>query len=59
YHCECTKKYFSNLLQKLDITALETIIKEDKKAEIICQYCKKVYNFTEKELTEIVTKKQP
>ena len=33
---------------------LQTIIEEDGKAEIQCQFCNKLYNFNKEELEEIL-----
>ena len=34
---------------------LEDIIRQDKKAEIICQFCNKKYNFNEQELKKLLS----
>lgn len=57
YHCPCNKTFFSNILKRLDNETLNLLIKEDKGAEIICQYCHKAYNFSESELIEILNSK--
>jgi len=40
-------------LKSLGKEQLSVIIKEDKKAEIVCPYCNKKYNFSEEELRKI------
>lgn len=40
-------------LKSLGKEQLNVIIKEDKRAEIVCPYCNKKYNFSEEELKEI------
>ena len=40
-------------LKSLGKEQLSVIIKEDKKAEIVCPYCNKKYNFSEEELIQI------
>ena len=40
-------------LKSLGKEQLNVIIEEDKKAEIVCPYCNKKYNFSEEELREI------
>ena len=40
-------------LKSLGKEQLSVIIKEDKKAEIVCPYCNKKYNFSEEELKQI------
>lgn len=58
YHCSCNKDFFGNALLKLDEETLNILINEDKGAEIICQYCHEVYNFSEKELKSLLKKKK-
>ena len=41
-------------LKSLGKEQLEVIIKEDKKAEIVCPNCNKKYNFSEDELIKIL-----
>ncbi len=53
YECECLKENIAEGLATLGKTELESIIKEDGKAEIICHFCNKKYNFTKEELEEI------
>jgi len=40
-------------LKSLGKEQLNVIINEDKKAEIVCPYCNKKYNFSEEELKQI------
>lgn len=58
YHCNCSQKYFASVLVKLDEETLNLLIKEDKGAEIVCQYCHKVYNFTEEDLKSLLLLKK-
>lgn len=53
YECDCSKKHIAEGLATLGKTEIENIIKEDGKAEIICHFCNKKYNFTKEELEEI------
>ena len=41
-------------LKSLGKEQLEIIIKEDKKAEIVCPKCNKKYNFSEEDLRKIL-----
>lgn len=41
-------------LKSLGKEQLEIIIKEDKKAEVECPYCKQKYYFTQKQLEEML-----
>ncbi len=53
YECDCSKENIAEGLATLGKTEIENIIKEDGKAEIICHFCNKRYNFTKEELEEI------
>lgn len=57
YTCGCSKDNFAKGLKALSKPDLESIIKEDEKAEIVCNYCKKEYIFSKEELTEILNSK--
>ena len=50
----CNRKRVEIALKSLGKEQLEIIIKEDKKAEIVCPYCNKKYNFSEEELNRIL-----
>ena len=41
-------------LKSLGKEQLEIIIKEDKKAEVVCPYCSKKYNFSEEDLKVLI-----
>ena len=49
----CNKEKVEIALKSLGKEQLNVIIEEDKKAEIVCPYCNKKYNFLEEELEEI------
>ena len=51
----CNRQRVKIALKSLGKEQLEVIIKEDKKAEIVCPYCNKKYNFSEKDLIEILS----
>ena len=57
YECNCSKEHLSNSLATLDKTALEEMIEEDGKAEIICHFCNKKYEFSKEELKGILEKR--
>ena len=42
-------------LATLDKNVLKEMIEEDGKAELVCHFCNKKYNFTKEELEEIAT----
>ena len=49
----CNKKRVEVALRSLGKEQLTIILEEDKKAEVVCPYCNKKYNFSEEELKEI------
>ena len=49
----CNKEKVEIALKSLGKEQLSVIIKEDKKAEIVCPKCNKKYHFLEEELIEI------
>ena len=49
----CSKERVEIVLKSLGKEQLNVIIEEDKKAEIVCPYCNKKYNFSEEELKQI------
>lgn len=57
YECNCSKEHLSNSLATLDKTALKEMIEEDGKAEIICHFCNKKYEFSKEELEKILEKR--
>lgn len=54
YECNCTKEHIANSLMLLGKEELEKIINEDGKAEIVCHFCNKKYNYNKQELEEIL-----
>ena len=54
YDCSCNRKRMEEALVSIGKKELEKIINEDKKAEIICHFCNKKYEFTEDELKELL-----
>jgi len=49
----CNVERVKIALKSLGKEQLSVIIEEDKKAEIVCPYCNKKYNFSEEELRKI------
>ena len=49
----CSKERIEIVLKSLGKEQLNVIIEEDKKAEVVCPYCDKKYNFSEEELKQI------
>ena len=54
YECDCSRQRFEKGLISLGKEELETIIKEDEKVEIVCQFCNKKYNFLKEELEDLI-----
>ena len=54
YQCSCSRERMKNAITSIGKTELQNIIEEDKKAEIVCHFCNKKYEFTEKELKELL-----
>ena len=51
----CNLERVKIALKSLGKEQLEEIIKEDKKAEIVCPYCDKKYNFSEEDLIKVLS----
>lgn len=54
FACDCSKERFAEGLQSLGSQALTEIIEEDHGAEVLCQFCGRKYEFTEKELNDLM-----
>lgn len=54
YECSCSKNRMEEALISIGKEEIEKIIEEDKKAEIVCHFCNKKYEFTEEELKRII-----
>lgn len=54
YECDCSKEHMADGLATLDKNVLKEMIEEDGKAEIICHFCNKRYDFSKSELEEIL-----
>ena len=53
----CNIERVKKALKSLGEEQLQIILKEDKKVEATCPYCKKVYNINYKELEELINDK--
>ena len=58
YECDCSKENMADALATLDETELKQMIEEDGKAELVCHFCNKKYDFSKKELEGILEKKE-
>ena len=56
YQCDCSKEHMEEALASIGKEELQNIIQTDKKAEIVCHFCNKKYEFSQKELENIVNK---
>lgn len=56
YECDCSKEHMSEGLATLGKEQLQDIIEKDGKAELICHFCNKKYQFTKEELNDIIMK---
>ena len=53
YKCDCSKEKMANALASIGKKELEDIIKEDERAELVCHFCNKRYQFNKEELEQI------
>lgn len=53
YKCNCSKERFSKALLTIGSKELKDIIDTDGKAELLCHFCMKKYEFNKDELTKI------
>jgi len=54
YKCDCSRERVEQALISIGAEDLEKIAKEDKKAEVGCQFCGKKYTFNEGELLKLL-----
>ncbi|MBQ2937456.1 MAG: Hsp33 family molecular chaperone HslO [Clostridia bacterium] len=57
YECDCSKDHMAEGLATLDKNVLKEMIEEDKKAELLCHFCNKKYDFNKEELENILKEK--
>ena len=57
YECDCSKEHMVDGLATLDKNVLKEMIEEDGKAELLCHFCNKKYEFNKEELEEILENK--
>lgn len=56
YECDCSKENMAKALSSIGKADLQEIIEQDEKAELVCHFCNKKYNFSKEELCEILVK---
>ena len=54
FKCRCSRERSLSALKILGKDELNEMIKDDGKAELICQFCKKVYLITKEELISLI-----
>lgn len=57
YECNCSKQRMEKALISVGKEELKNIIAEDRKAELVCHFCNKKYEFTEDELRKLLFQK--
>lgn len=56
YECDCSKERMLEGIATLDKNTIKEIIEEDGKAEVVCHFCNKKYEFSKEELEDILEK---
>ncbi|XFA98426.1 Hsp33 family molecular chaperone HslO [Candidatus Izemoplasma sp. B36] len=59
YRCDCSKERFEKGIISLGKKEIQNFIDENHPINITCQFCKKEYSFTNKELKELIKKVKP
>lgn len=54
FSCNCTRERVEKALISIGREELETLIREDKKANLHCHFCNREYDFTEAELIRLL-----
>lgn len=57
FQCDCSRERFEAALMTLPKADLQTMIDEDKGAEIVCQFCGTKYQFNENDLEALINDK--
>ena len=57
YKCDCSEEKCSTMLSSLESDVLRQMIEEDGKADIVCGFCNRSYQFDKNALIEILSKK--
>lgn len=56
YKCNCSREKVEDAIISVGPKEIEEILKEDKKAEVSCYFCDKVYDFDESDLERMLKK---
>lgn len=54
FECDCSREKIENVIVSLGKKEIQDIIEEDGKAEVVCQYCNKKYQFNKEDLNKIL-----
>ncbi|MDR0299590.1 MAG: Hsp33 family molecular chaperone HslO [Streptococcaceae bacterium] len=54
YKCDCSRERFAEGLKSLGSAELTSMIEEDGGAEVVCQFCNTKYEFSEKDLNDLI-----
>jgi molecular chaperone Hsp33 len=54
YRCYCSRERVTRALISMGREELESLIREQGRAELTCQFCDKVYHYTKEELEELL-----
>ena len=54
YKCNCSRDKIEGVLLSLGKEEINSIIEEDEKAEIVCHFCNKKYNFSKDDLKKLI-----
>ena len=54
YECDCSKEHMKDALATIGREELKDIIEKEGKAELVCHFCNKKYEFSKEELEQII-----
>ncbi len=54
YECDCSKEHMADGLLTIGKEELEDILRKDGKAELVCHFCNKKYDFNKQELEDLL-----
>lgn len=56
FRCKCSRERVEQTLMSLGREELAAIREEDGKAEVVCQFCNEAYQFSDKEIEDVMAK---